>query len=290
VADCTKYRELLSGFADNALTDKENSEITEHLEGCASCRALLTVYRNMTLAAEESMAEPPEDFAAGVMQKIKALGSTPQRGSDIAAGSQTLPENGKAAGRAKTRKTFRPYIISLVAAAACLALVFLVSPQLFSGMRSSTATAPQASSAPAAYSMQAPAPAADIPLGAEMKTADSESGQSENVQDSGAGTTPEALMGIMASPAPSAAPPADGSTGFGSDANTGAGELTDYFAVINIAGQLPDILTVNVRVDNGNGTYNIEVTADIAKQLEKDGYTVVMGNAEKATALVVYTP
>ena len=88
MADCTKYRELLSGQADNALTEAENSELMKHLEGCAACRALLSVYRDITCAAEESMEEPPEDFAAGVMRRIKALGN----------------ENA-AAGRARTKKT-----------------------------------------------------------------------------------------------------------------------------------------------------------------------------------------
>ena len=125
-----------------------------------------------------------------------------------------------------------------------------------------------------------------------MKTSDAEAGtgQEESTQDSSAATSPEALMGIMASPAPSPAPSPEQPDGLPPASRADENQLAEYFAVITISGQLPDIITVNARADNGNGTYNIVVTVDIANQLVKDGYTSAMGNAEKTTALVVYTP
>ena len=289
MADCTKYRELLSGFVDNALTEAEKTELTAHLKGCAACRALLAVYRDVANAAEESMAEPPADFAAGVMQRIKALDSPDGKVSNIAA------------GRARTKKSYKPVIISFVAAAACLALAFIVTPQLFqfggSGKTASMADAPAAEAAPEAYSLQAqvqpsaaPAAGTDIAL----KATESDAGHGDAVRpestENPGGGAPDAMTGIMASPVPSAAPSYSGVDGLPHVKNWTTEDLTEYYAVITISGQLPELLAVNARVDNGNGTYTIEVTVDIADQLVRDGYTAEPGNAEKTKVLVIYTP
>ena len=291
MADCARYREMLSGLVDNTLSDTENKALSEHLEGCAACRALLSVYREITMAAEESMAEPPEDFTAGVMERIKALGN-----ENAATGKPAETGSGAAAGGAKTKKSFKPVIISFVAAAACLALVFLVSPQLFqfagSNKTTSVADAPHASAAPADYGQQAPMPAAGGQQESALKTADASAEQADGAQDSDAGVPPEPLMGIMASPvpAPSAEPTSGQTGGIPYAVHVKAGALTDYYAVITIKGELPEFIAGNTRTANSNGTYNIEVTVDVAVKLVTDGYPSEAGNAEKTTALVVYTP
>ena len=48
MADCTKYRDMISGFADGEISEKEENEVQRHLEECASCRMLLTLYKSIS--------------------------------------------------------------------------------------------------------------------------------------------------------------------------------------------------------------------------------------------------
>ena len=63
----------VDALADGRLDGPEAKEVMEHLAGCPQCRA----YYEGALAADRVLADtginPPADFAAGVMERIRLL-------------------------------------------------------------------------------------------------------------------------------------------------------------------------------------------------------------------------
>ena len=61
----------VDALADGRLDGPEAKEVMEHLAGCPQCRA----YYEGALAADRVLADtginPPADFAAGVMERIR---------------------------------------------------------------------------------------------------------------------------------------------------------------------------------------------------------------------------
>lgn len=286
MADCTKYTDMISGFADGELSENDKNELQKHLDECPTCRALLSAYRSVSEAAMDALAEPPGDFVAGVMQRIKAL---PENGRPV------LPMD---TAKSRKRKSYKPVVISFVAAAACLALVFLVSPQLFGFLGGNRTAASMPYAAPNAAldasAAASAAPAADSALQAPAaKQVEAGTGSAEIAQDYTVESTPQLMTGdsqpaASEQPQPSATPAPSAPIGVTSVAT--AEELQKYYAVISVKGQLPDILKEKAKLDNGDGTFKIEIPADIAEQLIKDGFENQPGNRDMATALVVYTP
>lgn len=71
--NCDRYLELLSARLDGALTEAEERELEEHLAACPDCRAAgaqLAALRGAFPELEEDV--PPEGFARGVMDRIRA--------------------------------------------------------------------------------------------------------------------------------------------------------------------------------------------------------------------------
>jgi anti-sigma factor RsiW len=289
MADCKEYELMISSYVDGELSEKETEALLAHLDSCASCRALLSVYRNISEAAGESMLEVPDGFSASIMKKVKEMPAEPTLIS--------LP--------ARLRK-FRPAIISIAAAAACLALVFLVSPKLFgSGGSGNNATmaakdnvtieATQEDSAGAVQNtaLKDALPETDGTYGAATVPpadtgASSNGGLSSESQTASdeAPEAPESQMGLMGAPGSgekgSAPTPA---IKFSVSDQT----LREYYAVFTIKGTLPDLLADANRTANSDGTASLVITAETAKQLIKDGYTAVMGNEKADKALVNYS-
>lgn len=287
MADCKKYREMISAYADGELSGNVKNAFESHLDACASCRSLLSLYKGVTEATEDSLKEPPAGFAASVMSKIKSLSE------DESTWQPTANKKGK---------SIKPVIISFVAAAACLVMAFIVTPELFgfTNLRNSTASVPMPSSAPgltAGYDT-ASAPA-DANILAEAKSADIS--ETDSATGDGLESAPEAQFeaaGTSQMPAASAAPddttaqtpapsfsPQIAATGKSEEV-----ELKIYYAIFVIKGQLPDDIVEKSKLDNGDGSYNIEISAETAKKLIEDGYTAIMGATESATALIKYTP
>jgi hypothetical protein len=106
--------------------------------------------------------------------------------------------------------------------------------------------------------------------------------------DDGSETQQVELGTAAATPAPSPAPsPAQQYT---VSERNGEDELTIYYAIFNIEGQLPDVLMEIKKLDNRDGTFNIEISTQTANQLIKDGYDAELGAADSVIALVRYTP
>jgi hypothetical protein len=310
VADCAKYKDLISSFADGELSDKEETEVRKHLDDCPVCQALLTACQSITEACEVSMEEPPEAFAGSVMERIRALPA------------ETAPVAG-----AKKSRSVRPFIISFVAAAACLALVFIISPQLFSFGGSSKTASSAASSAVPAPMLQAQAsqardtgsaaapksPAAKSAGTAQAESAPNYAASSEQLMTGaaeapdGAGSPASAGTGATddsaapeaggqpdaaAAPVPSAsaAPAASALDGDNAVHSDTAVNLEKYYAVISVKGLLPAILTNTAITRNSDGTESAEIPVETADRLIADGYPAVLGNSDALAALVLYTP
>lgn len=272
MADCKKYREMISCYADGELPENDENELLGHLEECASCRSLLSLYKSITGAAEESLVEPPDNFAKNIMEKIRLL-----------------PEDEKTNKPTNKPKSLRPVVISFVAAAACLALAFIVSPQLLGlkGMSNTPESMPATMASAETYDLAA---TQEIMLDgapdAAAKSAES-AGTASDVED-GAGASPEIKYGIMAvteSPQPAPVQPPEFTTG-----RDVSDDLKNYFAVFVIEGKLPDNLESYSRTENQDGIFHIEITIETANQLIKDGYKVDMGQPEATKALVVFIP
>lgn len=282
MADCKKYRDMISSYADGELSGNDKSDLQKHLEACASCRSLLSLYKSISAAAAESLAEPPDSFTDSVMSKIKPLSEEANADKNT---------------ESKHKKSLRPVIISFVAAAACLALAFMVSPGLFGliGSRNSAASVPMASAAPAAYDAEMQETTAeDNAWKAEFRSdsdgnlAGAASDVPSGAADGAAATTPSS-MGITAATAP-LPPEAGEGPEYPMAAQGTTDELAVYYAVFIIEGQLPDVLNEKAKTDNRDGTFNIEISAETAEQLIEDGLPAEKGAPEAVIALVKYTP
>lgn len=271
MANCKKYREMISCYADGELSEADRSELQKHLEECASCRSLLSLYKSITGAAAELMKEPPDNFAASIMEKIRLL---PER------------ENTDKPKAAKP-KSLRPVVISFVAAAACLALAFIVSPQLFGFGRSSdmTANVPMAS---AAYDTASEEIALDNNAPDSVMKA-TESADTGGEANDGAGTAYQTQLAPTVTAAPM---PSDNEAPEYGTYERGVTDelLSEYYAVFVIEGLRPDILMDYSMTDNQDGTFSIEISVETANQLIKEGFKPDMGAPEAAKALVKYTP
>ncbi len=278
MAECRQIREMLSRYIDGELSAGEKHELEQHLKLCPSCRSILSSYKNIAAAAAESMKEPPEDFAANVMGAIKKL-----------------PEEEKTIVPDKTQKRHvKTIAITFAAAAACLALVLIASPQFF-GRSASTKDAGMTASEPESgvvYDMMEEADSNSF--GADMASDScSLAGEASDSDEAAAGgtLTEEVTMACPSSPPgtgqdwPSSLP--------SSEQSNDAGEsklLEAYFAVIYINGRLPDVLEGRDETASEAGSVEIEIPAETAAALLENGYPADMGNPDAETALVVYTP
>jgi len=134
VKKCIEITELLSVYVDNELNDTDKQSVEEHLAECESCSALLEIYREISISADESNVQVPDALRLGVMNRVQS--------EEISAEEET-----------EKKKWWQHQVLLTRVApiAACLVVVLLVwqfSGNLF-GMNDS--------SSPAA----APAPMAD---------------------------------------------------------------------------------------------------------------------------------
>ena len=74
MSDEHAVRDLLPGYALGILDDGEKNEVQEHLAGCASCRAELASYRDVTgrMAAAVPDRAPPAGLESRIMARIAA--------------------------------------------------------------------------------------------------------------------------------------------------------------------------------------------------------------------------
>jgi len=107
--------ELISAYADGELSGSDERLVREHLDECESCSALLALYREISVAVDESGVPAPEALRGRVMERV--LG-------DNAAQVSTAP----AAGNVNKRKQARVMLLRYVPIAACLAIMLISMP------------------------------------------------------------------------------------------------------------------------------------------------------------------
>ncbi len=76
--NCDSYISLLSGHLDGINTSAEEEQLQSHLKNCENCRTLLSVMQQNDALMRDSVAEPPADLTAKIMQKVR---NTPKRNS-----------------------------------------------------------------------------------------------------------------------------------------------------------------------------------------------------------------
>ncbi len=74
MSDTHPIQDLLPGYALGVLEDQEKAAVRSHLETCASCRAELASFREVTgtLAASLPLAEPPASLEHRILRAVTA--------------------------------------------------------------------------------------------------------------------------------------------------------------------------------------------------------------------------
>jgi hypothetical protein len=93
---CETILPLIHGHLDGMNSEAEEAQLQAHLRDCPTCRALMEQYAQIDAQLQTMEVEPPEQFTAGVMYKVRS-------------------------GSRKKRFAFGP--VTMVAAAAALLLV-----------------------------------------------------------------------------------------------------------------------------------------------------------------------
>ncbi len=71
MSECAKYDVLISMAVDGELDKDEKSELDAHLAVCSECRAYLKLLQSIRKDAGETLAQPPEKLAEGIMYKVR---------------------------------------------------------------------------------------------------------------------------------------------------------------------------------------------------------------------------
>jgi len=255
MTDCEKHQILISSYIDGELTVLQETELNEHLDSCESCRALLEIYESISDTSDDNLESPPAELLSGVMTGIEKTRS----------------------GRKRVQT--RRFIGAFVAIAACIALVVYAAPNLSNIFMSSNK---------AESDMAVPNEAMPPAMDSGYDGYESESATSSNSGGAAADTITE---GEAATEAPQAAPPSDGEYEKGNeDLVESADRTRDVYVVINIKGELPELLSGFEMTDTGSNVYEIYVPSNIADKLMEEGYEGEINNEGADTALIIYSP
>jgi len=102
--------ELISAYADGELAEPDRRRVEEHLEACEQCSALLEMYREISIAADESCVPAPDALRDGVMEKILGMDTAGKAGTD------------------KKPRLVRTILTRYLPVAACLAVMLISLP------------------------------------------------------------------------------------------------------------------------------------------------------------------
>lgn len=109
--NCTEFQELISAYVDGELSIQERKRVEVHIQNCRECSDLLTIYREISLASEESMVEAPDSLLKGVMNGLPS-GAASQSG-----------------GQKNKRSLRRTVLLRYAPLAACLAIILFILPR-----------------------------------------------------------------------------------------------------------------------------------------------------------------
>ena len=115
---CAGYMELISAYADNELSAADRQRMEGHLSVCESCSSLLSMYREISIAAAEATVPVPEALRISVMGRVS---------QDAAMRADAL---------SRRRKIIRASLTRYLPIVACLAVALLTLPRFFNIDRS----------------------------------------------------------------------------------------------------------------------------------------------------------
>lgn len=69
--NCEEYLHLMCGHMDGCNSEMEEKRLQQHLEHCEDCRALLAQLQENERLLGESIAEPPADLSARIMEAVR---------------------------------------------------------------------------------------------------------------------------------------------------------------------------------------------------------------------------
>lgn len=102
MSECSKYRELICSLVDEELNTQTREALLSHIEGCGECKALYEAFSALSAAVSEDIKEVPEALHENIMAGVR-----------------------RSALRSKNKKRSLRQTRSLLAAAACFAVVIM---------------------------------------------------------------------------------------------------------------------------------------------------------------------
>ena len=102
MSECSKYRELICSLVDEELNTQTREALLSHIEGCGECRALYEAFSALSAVVSEDIEEVPEALHENIMAGVR-----------------------RSALRSKNKKRSMRQTRSLLAAAACFAVVIM---------------------------------------------------------------------------------------------------------------------------------------------------------------------
>ena len=103
MADCERYRDLISEYIDGTIGSEDQADLFRHIENCPECAQLLEAYAEISRIMADD-ADPPEELLSGVMDGVREI-------------------NNKR--RMEGRVRFRRTAVRCLAAAACAAIILI---------------------------------------------------------------------------------------------------------------------------------------------------------------------
>lgn len=271
MADCERYRDLISEYIDGTISGEDQAELFHHIESCSDCAQLLETYAEISrIMADDT--EPPEELLSGVM-----------------AGVRDINDRRRQEGRIRFKRT----AVRCLAAAACAAVILIPGLRIIfggsggsDGVDSAAYTTGDSSSAP------------------EVKEYSNGSSTEESAQLEVGGNSAVENDDAAADSTDGSAPQANGFDANNSGSAEGGGAedgliasvqdvAQGYYAVV-YADALPSEITYDssrLSMSFQDGTQGLQITLSELTALEDAGsYVIVYENNESDSALLVYNP
>lgn len=68
--DCNQFQQMISAMLDEELSADEERALRAHIEACEDCRCIYNAFAGLSAAMKDTLADPPELLAKGIMYKI----------------------------------------------------------------------------------------------------------------------------------------------------------------------------------------------------------------------------
>ena len=320
--NCAEYSILISAYYDSELSANDRQRVEDHIDTCEYCAAALYMYREVSLAVKESLTPPPEALSGRVMADISGAadarstgktrhGYTPPHPMVRIILSRYVPAAAclvlillalprlQNLNRAPTApaSSSAPFMLSESPAQMDTVAPADAPMGANNSIQGETggAPAPEAAPMPSAASSAAGAqPDSSYDDEVIQETIEMEAPEEEAPQDADRGTDPydEVLTGNT----PAQAPPqiANDTSEIphsAPEAPLQEMNISGYFAVITVTGELPGILAEFDMEDAGNGLMLIHIPRETAIEListDIDGVETELGDSNAETALVQF--